>query len=124
MCEYILKNKDKDLLAFTVSLDNFSQYVCQEVERYVSDELLPPSFISISEWLERRNYAKHKAHLLRWLREWQIDTVKGFIDITHALGLNDTLWVCPVGSNLTWEMLVFTPMTLMMSSLKQLSPKV
>ena len=103
MCEYILKNKDKDLLAFTVSLDNFSQYVCREVERYVSDELLPPSFISISEWLERRNYAKHKTHLLRWLREWQIDTVKGFIDITHALGLNDTLWVCPVSSNLTWE---------------------
>lgn len=103
MCEYILKNKDKDLLAFTASLDNFSQYVCKEVERYVSDELLPPSFISISEWLERRNYAKHKAHLLRWLREWQIDTVKGFIDITHALGLNDTLWVCPAETTLTWS---------------------
>ena len=103
MCEYVLKNKDRDLLAFTVNLDNFSQYVCQEVERYVPDELLPPSFTSISEWLERRNYAKHKAHLLRWLREWQIDTVKGFIDITHALGLNDTLWVCPAEANLTWK---------------------
>ena len=103
MWEYILKNKNKDLLAFTVSVDDFSQYTCKEVERYVPDELLPPSFFSISEWLERRNYAKHKSHLLRWLHQWQIDTVKGFIDITHALGLNDTLWVCPSESSLSWE---------------------
>lgn len=103
MSDYILKNKDKDLLVFTVSLDDFSQYVCCETERCVPPEMLPPSFISIAEWLERRNYAKHKSHLRRWLREWQIDTVKGFIDVTHALGLNDTLWVCPAGSALTWD---------------------
>ena len=103
MSDYILKNKDKDLLAFTLSIDDFSQYVCRETERYVPQELLPPSFISISDWLERRNYAKHKAHLRRWLKDWQIDTVKGFVDVTHALGLNDTLWVCPAGSGLTWN---------------------
>ena len=103
MREYILKNKNKNLLAFTVNIDDFSQYTCKEVERYVPDELLPPSFFSISEWLERRNYAKHKSHLRRWLHDWQIDTLKGFIDITHALGLNDTLWVCPSESSLSWE---------------------
>ena len=69
----------------------------------ISHSILPPSFISISEWLERRNYAKHKAHLRRWLKDWQIDTVKGFVDVTHALGLNDTLWICPAGSALTWN---------------------
>ena len=103
MQDYILKNKDNNLLTFTVSLDDFSQYVCRETERYVPEELLPPSFTSIADWLERRNYAKHKAHLRRWLKHWQIDTIKGFIDVTHALGLNDTLWVCPAGSNLTWN---------------------
>ena len=103
MSDYILKNKDKDLLLFSVTLDEFSQYICREIERYVPQELLPPSFISIAEWLERRNCAKHKVHLRRWLKDWQIDTVKGFIDITHALGLNDTLWVCPAGSGLIWN---------------------
>lgn len=103
MQEYILKNKDKNLLAFSVTLDEFSQFSCSELERYVPDELLPPSFVSISDWLEHRNYAKHKSHLRRWLKLWQIDTVKGFIDITHALGLNDTLWVCPAGSSLSWD---------------------
>lgn len=103
MSEYILKNKDKNLLAFSISIDDFSQYICRETERYVPPELLPPSFISIADWLERRNYAKHKAHLRKWLKEWQIDTLKGFIDVTHALGLNDTLWVCPAGSALSWH---------------------
>lgn len=103
MSEYILKNKDKNLLAFSINLDDFSQYACCEIERYVSPELLPPSFISIADWLERRNYAKHKSHLRRWLKEWQIDTIKGFLDITHALGLNDTLWVCPASSTLSWH---------------------
>lgn len=103
MLDYILKNKDKNLLAFSVSLDDFSQSICTEIERYVSADMLPPSFLTISEWLERRNYAKHKAHLRKWLKEWQIDTIKGFLDVTHALGLNDTLWVCPAGSTLRWN---------------------
>lgn len=103
MSEYILKNKDKALLAFSVELDDFSQYNCVELERYVPDAVMPPSFVSITEWLENRNYAKHKSHLQRWLKEWQIDNIKGFIDITHALGLNDTLWICPADSNLTWN---------------------
>ena len=103
MSEYILKNKDKALLAFSVELDDFSQYNCVELERYVPDALMPPSFVSITEWLENRNYAKHKTHLQRWLREWQIDNIKGFIDITHALGLNDTLWVCSADSSLKWD---------------------
>ena len=103
MSDYILKNKDKDLLAFTISFDDFSQPICTEIERYVPADLLPPGFLSISEWLTRRNYAKHKAHLRKWLNEWQINTLNGFLDVTHALGLNDTLWICPAGSGLKWQ---------------------
>ena len=103
MNEYFLMNKDTKLQLFSVICDDYSQYSCQEIERYVDDTLLPPSFTSIQNWLDRRNYAKHKSHLQIWLKEWQIDTIKGFLDITHALGLNDTLWVRKADDNLCWR---------------------
>ena len=99
MCEYLLLNKDRVLLSFSVRRDDFGQDVCSELERYAP---LPPGFVSIENWIDRRNYAKNKEHLRRWLHEWQIDNVKGFLDITHALGLNDTLWVKQSSSSLTW----------------------
>ncbi|MBQ7216489.1 MAG: hypothetical protein IJS39_10965, partial [Synergistaceae bacterium] len=70
---------------------------------YVDDALLPPGFSSIQSWLEKRNYAKHKLHLRKWLHLWQIDTLQGFADVTHALGLNDTLWVKKANSSLSWQ---------------------
>ena len=103
MSEYFLMNKNSKLLLFRVSLDKLSQYYCQEIERYVDDNLLPQGFVSIHDWVETRNYAKHKEHLQKWLKDWQIDNVKGFIDLTHALGLNDTLWVCPAETDISWQ---------------------
>ena len=103
MCEYLLMNKNSKLLLFDVRVNEFSQYFCKELEQYVDNTLLPPSFSSIHEWVDSRNYAKHKHHLQRWLRRWQIDTIQGFLDITHALSLNDTLWVCRADDNLSWE---------------------
>ncbi len=91
MTEYLLMNKDTKLMLFHISQDEFSQFFCREIERYVDDVLLPPRFSSIQSWLEKRNYAKHKLHLQKWLKLWQIDTIQGFADITHALSLNDTL---------------------------------
>ena len=101
MTEYYLNNKNKKLLLFTVKQDSFSQEYCEEIERYVVLSELPPSFIDIGNWIDRRNYAKHKEHLTRWLKEWNLNTISSFIDITHGLGLNDTLWVSLADSHLT-----------------------
>ena len=103
MSEYFLMNKNVKLLLFRVEVDELSQVYCTEIERYVDDELLPPGFQSIDDWLEKRNYAKHKEHLQRWLAEWQIDSLIGFIDVTRALGLNDTLWVRKAEESVSWE---------------------
>ena len=94
-------NKNTKLLLFRVAVDEFSQEYCDEIERYSYP--LPPSFSTIADWLDKRNYAKHKAHLQRWLREWLLDTIKGFLGVTHSLGLNDTLWVRRADESLTWE---------------------
>ncbi|MBO4396656.1 MAG: hypothetical protein J5819_09975 [Eubacterium sp.] len=104
MDEYLLMNKDRKLVLFVMKLGQLTgRHTCEEIERYVDDSLLPPRFGSIGVWLDRRNYAKHKEHLVKWLKEWQIEDVKGFADMTHGLGLNDSLWVKPADSDLTWD---------------------
>ena len=99
MSEYFLMNNNTKLLRFKAAVDELSQEYCEDIERYSS--LLP--FGTISDWLDNQNYAKHKEHLQRCLKEWQLDTIKGFLGVTHALGLNDTLWVRRADETLTWE---------------------
>lgn len=99
---YFLMNKNEQLLSFDTE-------DCLGVTRVSAndDESGIPSritgYLGISDWVERRNYAKHKESLKRWLHEWQLDTTDGFLGVTHALSLNDTLWVKPADSTLTWE---------------------
>ena len=102
MCEYYLMNKNNRLMLFQVVSDGLTQY-CDEIESYVDYELFPPSFDGIEDWIDKRNCAKHKKHLRQWLKEWHLDNITGFIDITRGLGLNDSLWICPAASSLTWE---------------------
>lgn len=97
---YLLMNKDYKLLSFdTVNMLGGTSVF--EVERFV--DCMPIGFTNIALWVENRNYAKHKESLKSMLAKWGIDTIDGFINITHCLGLNDTLWVKPVDSNLHWD---------------------
>ncbi len=98
--KYVLKNKDKDLVLFSIQ-DGIIEPEITELKRY-SDMGLPPEYTDISSWIENRNYAKHKEHLKKWLKEWNIDNAYGFINITHCLSLNDSLWIAPENSDMTW----------------------
>jgi hypothetical protein len=97
--KYFLMNKDEKLLAFTVEHSALGDKIF-ETESFSS--IRPIGYTDIATWLEGRNYAKHKAHLKKWLKEWQIDSLCGFLDVTHALGINDCLWVKKYGSDLEW----------------------
>ncbi len=103
MGEYLLMNKDKKLVLFKIETDSAGLEKAVMLEQYVDDYLLPPAFVDIDTWLERRNYAKHKEHLVKWLKNWGMDSLTGFIGVTHCLGLNDTLWVKPEESSLVWR---------------------
>lgn len=104
MSEYYLMNKNHTLMRFTVFFDETTgEYNCESLETYVDEDAFPPKFSKIKTWINDRNYAKHKEHLRKWLKEWQIDNPIGFIEMTHALSLNDSLWVKGAESDLTWE---------------------
>ena len=97
---YILFNKNEPLIEFVLK-ENIADYTCIESHRF--KENLPIWLNDINAFIEERNYAKHKEHLKKWLKEWGIDNKKGFLESTKALGLNDCLWVKAEDSNLTWE---------------------
>jgi hypothetical protein len=98
--KYFLMNKNDRLLAFTIESSVLGEKI---IETESFSHIRPTGFTNIATWVEGRNYAKHKTHLKKWLKEWQIDTVGGFLDVTHALGINDCLWVKKAGSDLEWE---------------------
>ena len=96
---YLLMNKDTPLLLFQLQ-DVLGVTECVEIERYIE---LPAWISDINQWVNGRNYAKHKEHFKKWIKEWGIDTVEGFLDITHALSLNDSLWVKQENSVFAWD---------------------
>lgn len=98
--DYILMNKDQKILRFHIE-NRIGSQACILQEEYCDQR--PIGFTDINDWINQRNYAKHKEHLQKWLVAWKMDTVQGFIDITHCLGLNDTFWVKPADSSLEWN---------------------
>lgn len=98
---YYLMNKEQPLLSFYLT-EEYGEKAAYQKECFVPPSLLPVGFSDIAGWLAQRNIAKHKNHLRRWLKEWQIDDLEGFIRITHGLSLNDCFWICPEHSDLQW----------------------
>lgn len=99
---YYLMNKEQPLLSFYIK-EEYGEKTAYQDECFVSLSLMPAGFSDIQSWLEQRNFAKHKEHLQRWLKEWQIDHLEGFIRITHGLSLNDSFWIRPENAELRWS---------------------
>lgn len=115
MNDYYLMNKDRPIIEFSIESNPLGEKIkANSVEVSLDSEIpdvpllrkaVKNDDISVwmTAWLDGRNYAKHKDHMKKWLKEWGINNTKGFIDLTHALSLNDSLWVKDVSSDLSWS---------------------
>ena len=97
---YYLMNKDNKILEFSITETPLGESI-EQTKEFSANK--PIAFNDIATWIDTRNYAKHKTHFKQWLNEWGIDTAKGFIDITHCLGINDSLWIKSTDSTLHWS---------------------
>ncbi len=95
--EYILMNKNVKIAAFYINDVLDTIFV---TEQYVK---LPYWIEDIGAFIRNRRAPKHRENMARLLKESGCDTLRGFLDITHALSLVDTFWVRPAESRLTWE---------------------
>lgn len=97
---YYLMNKNERLIEFSVENGVLGEDI-REIQSFSS--VRPIGFTNVESWIQNRNYAKHKSHMKKWISTWGIDNTIGFLDITHALGINDCLWVKSKDSCLDWE---------------------
>lgn len=104
--EYLLMNKDTPILAFFCWKNEFEE---TEVGagQWLS-ELRPIGLPAdsgggaLAAFLERRKAPKHRQHIQELLRRFGCEDLEGFLRVTHALSLNDTLWVKEAGTPLAW----------------------
>lgn len=98
---YRLLNKDVVWLEFQCEQNEYLETMAQELAWHTT--LRPFGYTSLTDFLERRKAPKHRAHIAELLKEYGCETLEGYLNVTHALSLNDTLWVKPENSALRWE---------------------
>lgn len=99
--EYLLLNKDSVWLEFHCEQNEYLE--TRALEDCWHTELRPFGCADLTDFLERRRAPKHRAHLAQLLREYGCETLDGYLDVTHALSLNDTFWVKCADSPLRWH---------------------
>lgn len=98
---YLLMNKDKIVAAFDKNEDVLDNaYDLQETSK---ENKLPIGFEDINSWLEKRQAAKHRAHLRKLMAECGCLNMEGFIQLTHATSLNDSFWVKSEQESVCWK---------------------
>ena len=99
--EYVLMNQEEPMLLFSCERNIFDEpefFECQWMT-----ELRPIGYRSLSSFLARRQAPKHRKHIRELLERYGCDDLEGFLQVTHALSLNDTFWVKETSQDLNWE---------------------
>lgn len=95
--EYVLMNKNVEIASFEINdvLDSINI-----IKQFTK---LPYWIDDLGAFIRNRRAPKHRENIAQLLQQSGCSTLRGFIDITHALSLVDTFWVRPADSRLTWE---------------------
>ena len=89
--QYLLLNKDTVWLEFHCEQNEYLETSAREDNWHTG--LRPFGYTNLTDFLERRKAPKHRAYIAQLLREYGCDTLEGYLDVAHALSLNDTFWV-------------------------------
>lgn len=98
---YLLLNKDVVWLEFRCQRNEYLEVTAREEVWHT--EMRPFGYTNLTDFLERRKAPKHRAHIAELLRQYGCQELDGYLDVTHALSLNDTFWVKRADSPLQWE---------------------
>ncbi len=68
-----------------------------------NNEYLPYGFVSIDDWIDGRQIAKHRVSIERLMRELGLTTRHDFIAMARCLSLTDTFWMKRADEDVSWE---------------------
>lgn len=98
---YQLMNKDTVIATFDFGkVFNQDAVVCLDVIGELPFRCTKNVF---ELWLGSRYAAKHRSHLAGYLNDLKADTLRGFIDLTHSVSINDTYWVKKDTETVSWK---------------------
>ena len=114
MKEYILKNKNEEIIRFQVNsfTDGKTLQQIKEIKILKKNEKLFPIQFQNSKNLEEtlarfissRKVPRNRSFAKKIMQETGNDDLMGYIDISFGLSLNDTLWIVPnEKEKLKWE---------------------
>ena len=98
---YLLLNKNAVWLEFRCERNEYLEVTAQEEVWHTGQR--PFGYTNLTDFLERRKAPKHRAHIAELLRQYGCQELDGYLDVTHALSLNDTFWVKRADSPLKWN---------------------
>ena len=98
---YVLMNRDEPVLDFVCSRNEFDEP--EFFENKWHTDYRPIGYHDLTSFLEQRKAPKHRKHIQQLLEQYGCDDLEGFLQVTHALSLNDTFWVRDAGSDLVWR---------------------
>lgn len=97
---YLLLNKDIPWAEFEIvnefGEDHVNVIKCNKSKIY-------PWIKDLDAFIKNRRAPKHRKHIENLLKQCGCDTLSGFLDVQHALQLNDTIWVKRLSDTLTWD---------------------
>jgi len=96
---YQLMNKNV-IVATYEEVADFDDYRYTPVEQL--DSYLPHGFTGIDDWIDGRQIAKHRASIMRLMRELGLNTRHDFICMARCLLLTDTFWMKGADECLSW----------------------
>lgn len=94
---YLLLNKNEKIARFSLNEAFDSIRIDKQFIK------LPEWYGDLRDFIRNRRAPKHRENIEKLLQLSGCDTLKGFLDISHALSLIDTFWVKDEHSNLEWE---------------------
>lgn len=118
--EYVLKNKDTEVLRFGVeevetlvagsdkNITRKQEVLCDV--HIINKDLLPINLDtsniqnSLEKWIKRRKVPNNREFVEKIVATYeQPQKLMSYIDVSLALSLNDTYWIAPAGSNYQWK---------------------
>ena len=97
---YLFLNKNRILARFTVE-ESFGIEGVRIIEQDKNYDCIMTK--ELESFIANRKAPKHREHITKLLKVCGCETLKGYLDVSHALSLTDTFWVKSEKSSLCWE---------------------
>ena len=103
--KFNLMNKDKVVLVFSINRNPYSLNF--NIDYIIANDLVPLSlksgFYDLRQWIESRYILAYRVDTEKFLLTLGISNIEDFITITKCVSLNDTFWVKPLDSKVSWK---------------------